>query len=161
MTQPGAWAMFGLLYFWQFPHFNSLSHTLRSSYAGSGYRMLAVLDPKQNALVALRYSIALIPLAFVFPPLGLTTIWFPILATIPNAAMAFAAYRFWRTREERRAKELFWSSLVHLPLVLVLAIVCKKGLWASEVVESEVEEEESTSDSGTEGSETGVEVRAV
>lgn len=68
-TQSGGWAMFSLLFFWQFPHFMSLAHTLRSSYAASGYRMLSVLDPKKNALVSLRYSIALIPLSFLFPPL--------------------------------------------------------------------------------------------
>lgn len=141
-TQPGAWALFALLYFWQFPHFNSLSHTLRSSYAGSGYRMLAVLDPPRNALVSLRYSLALIPLAFVFPPIGLTTIYFPFLATIPNGVMAFAAWRFYQERGERRAKELFWCSLAHLPIVLGLGMVCRKGLWEETLAEeNEVEDD--------------------
>ncbi|PAK71764.1 hypothetical protein B8W95_13125, partial [Staphylococcus pasteuri] len=53
ISQPGAWALFGVMFAWQFPHFMSLAHTLRSSYASSGYRMLAVLDPPKNALVSL------------------------------------------------------------------------------------------------------------
>ncbi|GAA5974585.1 hypothetical protein JCM11641_007012 [Rhodosporidiobolus odoratus] len=129
LTQPGAWALFGLMFFWQFPHFMSLAHTLRSSYASSGYRMLAVLDPPKNALVSLRYSLALLPLCAAFPYLGLTTWAFAPLSVLPNGLMAAAAWRFWRKREERRAKELFWASLIQLPAVLGLAMICKAGLW--------------------------------
>ncbi|GAA5908073.1 hypothetical protein JCM5296_002220 [Sporobolomyces johnsonii] len=149
MTQPGAWALFCLMFFWQFPHFMSLAHTLRSSYASSGYRMLSVVDPPKNALVSLRYSLALLPLCAAFPALGLTTPAFAWLSVVPNGVMAVAAWRFWRKREERRAKELFWASLAHLPAVLVLMLACKKGLWegkgkdeGEEEREGEVKEEQ-------------------
>ncbi|GAA5877324.1 hypothetical protein JCM8547_003834 [Rhodosporidiobolus lusitaniae] len=141
-TQPGAWALFGLMFAWQFPHFMSLAHTLRSSYASSGYRMLAVLDPPKNALVSLRYSLALIPLCAAFPWLGLTNVWFAWASLVPNGLMAVAAWRFWRKREERRAKELFWASLIHLPVVLGLAMICKKGLWGDDDEAEEDEAEE-------------------
>ncbi|SGY83541.1 BQ5605_C009g05642 [Microbotryum silenes-dioicae] len=136
-TQPGAWALFFVLYAWQFPHFNSLAYTLRSAYASSGYRMLAVLDPAKNALVSLRYSLALLPMCWSFPLLGLTNPWFAFLATVPNGAMAWAAWKFWRRKEERNAKVLFWASLVHLPVVLGMAMLCKKGLWGSNEMDEE------------------------
>ncbi|GAA5847139.1 hypothetical protein JCM5353_005157, partial [Sporobolomyces roseus] len=105
ITQPGAWSLFALMFFWQFPHFMSLAHTLRSSYASSGYRMLSVLDPPKNALVSLRYSLALLPLCGLFPWLGLTTSAFAYLSVVPNGVMAVCAWRFWKKRSERRAKE--------------------------------------------------------
>lgn len=143
VSQPGAWALFGLMFAWQFPHFMSLAHTLRSSYASSGYRMLAVLDPPKNALVSLRYSLALLPLCSIgFPYLGLTTSAFGVLSLVPNGGLAAAAYRFWRRREERRAKELFWASLVHLPVLVSLALVTKKSLWTSKAAPGEEEEAE-------------------
>ncbi|GAA6033531.1 hypothetical protein JCM8097_001440 [Rhodosporidiobolus ruineniae] len=144
LTQPGAWALFGLMFAWQFPHFMALAHTLRSSYASSGYRMLAVLDPPKNALVSLRYSLALIPLCAAFPWLGLTNLAFAPLSLVPNGLLAVAAWRFWRKREERRAKELFWASLIHLPAILALTLACKRGLWGASVDDDEdlVEREE-------------------
>lgn len=42
---PGAWVMAGLLYAWQFPHFNALSWNLRPDYSRAGYRMMAVTNP--------------------------------------------------------------------------------------------------------------------
>ena len=30
-----------------------------------------------------------------------------------------------------RSKQLFWASLVHLPVLLGMAMACKKGLWGS------------------------------
>lgn len=41
----GAFVMAGLLYAWQFPHFNALSWNLRPDYSRAGYRMMAVTNP--------------------------------------------------------------------------------------------------------------------
>lgn len=43
--EAGAWIMAGLLYAWQFPHFNALSWNLRPDYSRAGYRMMAVTNP--------------------------------------------------------------------------------------------------------------------
>jgi protoheme IX farnesyltransferase len=42
---PGAFVLAGLLYTWQFPHFNALSWNLRPDYSKAGYRMMSVTDP--------------------------------------------------------------------------------------------------------------------
>lgn len=41
----GAMVLGGVLYAWQFPHFNALSWNLRSDYSRAGYRMMAVTNP--------------------------------------------------------------------------------------------------------------------
>jgi protoheme IX farnesyltransferase len=55
----GALVLGGVLYAWQFPHFNALSWNLRSDYSRAGYRMMAVTNPgmkeKQKMELIVRY----------------------------------------------------------------------------------------------------------
>ncbi|KAI5308191.1 Protoheme IX farnesyltransferase, mitochondrial, partial [Ascosphaera atra] len=44
----GGWLLAAILYAWQFPHFNSLSHNIKDEYKRAGYRMLAWSNPAMN-----------------------------------------------------------------------------------------------------------------
>ncbi|PLW38289.1 hypothetical protein PCASD_08983 [Puccinia coronata f. sp. avenae] len=96
LSHPASWITAALLYVWQFPHFNSLAHSLRRDYARAGYRMMANLYPAMNARVSLRYAIATLPLSsWLVPYYGLTTPTFALLSLIPNLALIFPAFRLW------------------------------------------------------------------
>jgi len=41
----GALLLGGILYAWQFPHFNALSWNLRKDYDKAGYKMMAISHP--------------------------------------------------------------------------------------------------------------------
>jgi len=113
--------LFLLLFSWQFPHFNSLSHLIRANYALSGYPMLSVLSPKLNALVSLRHSILLIPITAVLAPLSGSVDWsFALTSSIPNIYFTREAVKFWRVQSESNARRLFFVSLWYLPVVLGL-----------------------------------------
>ncbi|THH29447.1 hypothetical protein EUX98_g4732 [Antrodiella citrinella] len=126
-------ALFMLLFSWQFPHFNSLSHLVRASYAQAGYKMLSVINPANNALVSLRHTLLLIPLCSVVVPLsGLTTWTFAITSLVPNAIWAHAAWKFWRQGSEKQARVTFHHSLWYLPVILGLMMFHKQGVdWTS------------------------------
>ena len=125
----GPLALFMLLFSWQFPHFNALSHLYRGSYAQAGYKMLSVLSPAKNALVSLRHAIILIPTcSILFPLFGLTTWTFAATSLIPGSVLLRAAWRMWRTGSERDARSLFQHSLWHLPAILGLMMIHKNGV---------------------------------
>lgn len=128
----GAFSLFILLYSWQFPHFNALSHLLRASYAQAGYKMLSVLSPQKNALVSLRHTLLLVPICSVlFPLSGLTTWTFALTSLLPNCLWVRSAAAFWHSCGEKQAKSLFHASLWYLPLMLALMMVHKQGVdWA-------------------------------
>lgn len=63
--ETGAWLLGGVLYAWQFPHFNALSWNLRGDYSRAGYRMMSVTDPGLCCRTSLRYSAAMIPLTLM------------------------------------------------------------------------------------------------
>ena len=62
-----AWALVGVMFLWQFPHFMAIAWLYRDDYARAGQRMLTVVDPTGlraggQAVVA---ALALIPVSLV------------------------------------------------------------------------------------------------
>ncbi|KAI0270808.1 UbiA prenyltransferase family-domain-containing protein [Russula aff. rugulosa BPL654] len=110
------WALFAVMFSWQFPHFNSLAQFVRSAYAQGGYHMLAVLDPRKNRLVALRHVILLTGICSTLVPLsGLTTWSFALTSLVPNAIWLRAAWRFNKFGSDAHARTVFAHSLWWLP----------------------------------------------
>ncbi|MCO5613805.1 hypothetical protein L7F22_068083 [Adiantum nelumboides] len=122
---PG-WALAALLFAWQFPHFNSLAHTLRREYARGGYRMMSVTDPSLNRRTSLRYAISLLPICSILLPWTGVVHWsYAILSAPINLALVYASYGFWKHDGDKAARQCFWVSLIHLPAILLLAMACK------------------------------------
>lgn len=147
----GGWLLAFLLFSWQFPHFNALSHPIRHEYKNAGYKMLVSANPARNTRVALRYSLAMFPICIGLSYIGVTDPYFVLTSSVINGWMAKEAWKFWRSGggEEKvaakTARGLFWASVWHLPIVLVLAMAQKKGLWEGlwrGIVGAGMEEEE-------------------
>uniref|UniRef100_A0A3B3WVD9 Protoheme IX farnesyltransferase, mitochondrial n=1 Tax=Poecilia mexicana TaxID=48701 RepID=A0A3B3WVD9_9TELE len=121
-----AFVLGGFLYCWQFPHFNALSWNLREDYSRGGYRMMSVTHPGMCKRVALRHSLALIPLTTLAPALDITTWNFPVVSLPINLYISYLAARFYYQGDRNSARKLFFCSLWHLPMLLLLALTCKK-----------------------------------
>ncbi|XP_071373765.1 protoheme IX farnesyltransferase, mitochondrial isoform X1 [Centroberyx affinis] len=124
---PGALLLGGFLYSWQFPHFNALSWNLREDYSRGGYRMMSVTHPGMCKRVALRHSLGLIGLSALGPVLDVTTWTFPMVSLPINLYISYLALRFYRKGDRSSARKLFFCSLWHLPMLLLLALTCKKS----------------------------------
>lgn len=123
---PGAVVLSGILYAWQFAHFNALSWGLRGDYSRAGYRMMAVTDPGLCKRVALRYSLATIPICGLAPVFDLTT-WFFAFDSLPvNLWLVYLSWRFYRDSDFKSARKLFQYSLLHLPILMALVLINKK-----------------------------------
>ncbi|RYP24324.1 hypothetical protein DL765_000588 [Monosporascus sp. GIB2] len=126
----GGWLFAALLFAWQFPHFMALSWTIRDEYRRAGHRMLCWIDPARNARVALRYSLAFVPICAGLCAAGVTDWSFAVTSLPVNLWLAREAVRFWRQQGHGgAARGLFWASVWHLPVVMVLALAQKRGMW--------------------------------
>ena len=126
----GGWLIAALLFAWQFPHFFALSYGVRQEYAGAGYKMLTSSNVAMATRVSLRYSLAMFPICAGLSYYEVTDPAFVATSSVINAWMLREAIRFWRQQGERgSARALFWASVWQMPIVLVLAMVQKKGLW--------------------------------
>uniref|UniRef100_A0A0C9RVK7 Protoheme IX farnesyltransferase, mitochondrial n=1 Tax=Fopius arisanus TaxID=64838 RepID=A0A0C9RVK7_9HYME len=94
LLAPGAWVMSGMLYAWQFPHFNALSWNLRPDYSRAGYRMMAVTNPGLCRRTALRYTGVLMGLSYLSPMLDVTNWWFAAASTPLNAYFLYLGELF-------------------------------------------------------------------
>lgn len=123
----GAFVLAGVLYAWQFFHFNSLSWSLRADYSRGGYRMAAVTDPDLCRRVALRYSLAMAPVCLLGPVLGVTSWWFALDSLPLNAWLAYLGWNFYRDADFKSSRHLFHFSLFYLPLLMGLMLINKKS----------------------------------
>ncbi|KAI9843972.1 MAG: proteasome regulatory particle base subunit [Sclerophora amabilis] len=126
----GGWLLAGLLFAWQFPHFNALSWTIREEYKAAGHKMLAWTNPRMNSRVALRYSFLFFPVCVGLWWVGVVDQGFLVTSSVANVWILKEAWRFWKKEGQKgTARGLFWASVWHLPVVMVLAMAHKKGLW--------------------------------
>jgi heme o synthase len=126
----GGWLIAALLFAWQFPHFFALSHGVRHEYASAGYKMLTSSNVPMATRVSLRYSLAMFPICFGLTYYDVTDLSFIVTSSIINGWMLKEATRMWWYNAERgSARALFWASVWQMPIVLVLAMVQKRGLW--------------------------------
>ncbi|HEX4341856.1 MAG TPA: heme o synthase [Verrucomicrobiae bacterium] len=123
----GGWALFAILAFWQMPHFMAIAWMYREEYGKAGFVMLPVVDPtgERTAHQAVSYTLGLLPVSlcpFLFHltgniylfgtfALGLVFIWFAI--------------QFARELTVARARQLFYVSIIYLPLLLILMVLDK------------------------------------
>jgi len=123
----GALVLGGILYTWQFPHFNSLSWNLRPDYSRAGYRMMSVTDPELCKRVALRHSIGCLLVCSVGAPmLDVTTYAFAIDSLPLNAYLVHLSWKFYQDPNSSSSRKLFRYTLIHLPLLMILMFISRK-----------------------------------
>ncbi|PIB00963.1 Protoheme IX farnesyltransferase, mitochondrial [Cercospora beticola] len=127
----GGWLIAGILFAWQFPHFFALAYAVRQEYASAGYKMLVSTNIPMAARVSFRYSLAMFPICAGLSYYHVTDPAFVVTSSVINGWMLKEAWRMWKLNGEKgSARALFWASVWQLPIVLVLAMMQKKGLWS-------------------------------
>jgi len=121
----GAWALFGVLFFWQLPHFLAIAWMYREDYARAGYPMLPVTDPEGGSTARQVVLQTLALLVISLAPVGLNLAGGAYLAGASVLGVAFLAFglAFAQVRSRERARRLFLASLAYLPGLLGLLAV--------------------------------------
>jgi heme o synthase len=123
----GAWLLFAILFFWQFPHFHAIAWMYREDYARAGILMLPVVDQEgtrtfrqilvtASALVGVSLLPAIAGIAGVFYFFGALGLSVALLQVCLWAASA---------KTNVRAKWLMHATVLHIPLLLALMVYDK------------------------------------
>lgn len=120
-----AWVLFGILFFWQMPHFLAIAWLCRDDYRSGGFPMLTVTDPSgiQAARQAILYGAALVPVSLLPTPLGLLGPVYFWAALALGIVYLMASLRFGRDRSDASARRLMFASILYLPALLAAMLV--------------------------------------
>lgn len=123
--QPIAWALFGILFLWQMPHFLAIAWLYREDYARGGFPMLPVGELRDGitARQAILWAAALIPVSLLPTLLGHSGPIYLIGALILGLLYLGYTARFGIRSTPRTARSLVLMSVFYLPLSLVLMLV--------------------------------------
>jgi protoheme IX farnesyltransferase len=123
----GAWILFGILFFWQFPHFLAIAWIYREDYARAGIRMLPVIDRAGDATFRQIVAMAaiLVPVSLLPAVAGISGIRYFFGALV--LGMILLQVSLWAscTRTNIRAKWLMHATVAYIPLLLGLMILDK------------------------------------
>ena len=120
------WILFGLLLFWQIPHFMAIAWNYRLDYAAVNFPMLSVRDAGGGRVAAwsLTSTMALVAVTALPVLLGLCGVLYGVAAAGLGAWFLRRAVAFMRRNErERAARRLFFASILYLPLLLAALVI--------------------------------------
>ncbi len=110
--------LFGVQFFWQFPHFWSIAWILDDDYKRAGFKMLPTYaKDKKSALITLAFTICLLPIGLMPTFEGFTGIVSVIIAILGALMLSYFAFRLYITCDNKDAKRLMFASFLYLPLV--------------------------------------------
>lgn len=120
----GAWALFGVLFLWQLPHFLAIGWIYREDYARGGFPMLTVVDRGGSATgrQMVLFCAALIPATVVAGLIAGTGAIYLWSATALGVLFLGAALSFARSKSTAAARSVFLISVFYLPALLGLMV---------------------------------------
>ena len=122
-----AWALFAILFMWQFPHFLAIALMYREDYARAGILMLPVVEPegRLTAQQIVIWTLLLVPVSLFPTVLGTTgAIYFYgafLLGLLFLSTSVYAAL----SNTRQGARRLLLASVLYLPVLFGLMVFNK------------------------------------
>lgn len=119
-----AWALYAILFVWQFPHFYAIAWMYRDEYAKAGIRMLPVVEPDGNSTAnrILYTSLLMIPTSLLPTMLAMSGHVYTATALLFGAVLLYCAIKLYRQRTRENARGVLLASVVYLPVLYAMLI---------------------------------------
>ncbi len=123
----GAWLLFAILFFWQFPHFYAIAWMYREDYARAGIQMLPVVDREGTRTFRqiILTAIALVGVSLLPALMGLAGVRYFFGALVVSTALVQVCLWASSSRTNVRAKWLMHATVLHIPVLLGLMVYDK------------------------------------
>lgn len=118
--EPGACAVFAIMFLWQLPHSLAIARLYEEDYARAGFKLLPVVDRTGSSTERqiLVHSAALLVVGLVPTVLGVTgAVYFAVALVLGAILLAFSADAALRPSKDA-VRRLLFATLVYLPVLL-------------------------------------------
>jgi protoheme IX farnesyltransferase len=117
-------AVFGVLFFWQIPHFHAIAMYRRHDYEAAGLKTL----PSSRGLAAARRAIAMylvvqVAISLALFPLGVAGVPYLITAAVLGAVVLAQGFAGVRSGGAKWARNVFLTSIVYLPILFAVMVL--------------------------------------
>ncbi len=120
-----AWLLFGILFFWQIPHYLAIAKLYREDFARANIRFLPVIetDGRKTGRQVVSYSLALLVVSLLPTFLGLAGLLYAAVAFSLGVAFLLCGVSLASCRSVAAARRLLFASLIYLPVLLLVMAV--------------------------------------
>jgi protoheme IX farnesyltransferase len=122
-----AWALFAILFTWQFPHFLAIAWMYREDYARAGILMLPVVEPegRLTAQQIVIWSLLLVPVSLFPTVLGTTGAVYFYGAFLLGLLFLGTSIHAALSNTRQGARRLLLASVLYLPVLFGLMVFNK------------------------------------
>jgi len=117
-------AVFGVLFFWQIPHFHAIALYRQRDYDAAGLKTL----PGTHGVVAARhhivfYLVVQVAVSLVLVPLGVTGLLYLVTAVLLGAVVLVQGASGLRSGTAKWARSVFLASILYLPVLFAVMVL--------------------------------------
>lgn len=125
---PMALVLFGLLFFWQFPHSMAIAWLYRDQFGAAGMRLTTVVDPsgRTAGVLAVAGSMAVLLVSLIPWMCSWTTWQYQLTALLLGHGYLGASFVLLHQRNNKAAQWLLRMSLIYLPFLLAALLAFRK-----------------------------------
>jgi protoheme IX farnesyltransferase len=117
-------AVFGVLFFWQIPHFHAIALYRQRDYDAAGLKTL----PGTHGVATARhhivfYLVVQVAVSLLLVPLGVTGLPYLVTAALLGAAVLVQGVSGLRSGTGRWARSVFLASIIYLPVLFAVMVL--------------------------------------
>jgi heme o synthase len=121
------YVLFGIVFFWQFPHSMAIAWRYRQEFAAAGVKVAPVTDPsgRSAGVWAVLGAVALLPVSLIPWLLGHAGAGYALAVLMLCGLYVALSLSFARRPDETTARRLLRASLVYLPAMLAVLLAVR------------------------------------
>ena len=126
-VETGAWILFAIMFLWQHPHFYAIAWMCKDDYARANFKMLPVIEPdgKRTMRQIFWHLTLLVPVSVLPYVEGSSGLIYAVGVIFLTGTFLISALPLAREKSVQSARLLLKSSVIYLPLLLILIVVDK------------------------------------